>query len=65
MSANAATRQNTDAPPVRVMLVDDSAVMRGFLRRVLEAETRISIAGAAANGKEAVETVRGVGYRFR
>lgn len=60
MSANAATRQNTDAPPVRVMLVDDSAVMRGFLRRVLEAETRISIVGAAANGKEAVETVRGV-----
>ncbi len=43
--------------PVRVMLVDDSAVMRGFLRRVLEPEARIAIVGAAGNGKEAVETV--------
>lgn len=41
--------------PVRVMLVDDSAVMRGFMRRVLEPERRIQIVGAAANGKEAID----------
>ncbi|MFT3810485.1 MAG: chemotaxis response regulator protein-glutamate methylesterase [Micropepsaceae bacterium] len=56
MSAAAAMpRGGPPAPPVRVMLVDDSAVMRGFLRRVLEPETRIQIVGAAANGKEAIE----------
>ena len=43
------------ARPVRVMLVDDSAVMRGFLRRVLEPESRIQIVGAAANGREAID----------
>jgi two-component system chemotaxis response regulator CheB len=37
------------------MLVDDSAVMRGFIRRVLEVETRIEIVGAAGNGKEALD----------
>lgn len=45
----------SQAAPVRVMLVDDSAVMRGFLRRVLEPETRIQIVGAAANGREALD----------
>ena len=43
-----------DAGQVRVMLVDDSAVMRGFLRRVLEHETRIRIVGSASNGEDAL-----------
>lgn len=37
----------------RVLLVDDSAVMRSLLRMVLEPQPSIEIAGAATNGQEA------------
>ncbi|BCW87596.1 Protein-glutamate methylesterase/protein-glutamine glutaminase 2 [Alphaproteobacteria bacterium SO-S41] len=48
------------ADEVRVMLVDDSAVMRGFLRRVLEHETRIRIVGSASNGEDALRQLHSV-----
>lgn len=36
--------------PFRVMIVDDSAVIRGFLTRWLEAETDIEVVAIASNG---------------
>jgi two-component system, chemotaxis family, protein-glutamate methylesterase/glutaminase len=39
---------------IRVLLVDDSAVMRSLLRMVLEPQPRIEIAGTATNGQQAL-----------
>ncbi|MGE5537875.1 MAG: protein-glutamate methylesterase/protein-glutamine glutaminase [Gemmatimonas sp.] len=44
----------TDTTPYRVMLVDDSAVIRGILARTLENETDIAVAVTASNGEQAV-----------
>jgi two-component system chemotaxis response regulator CheB len=44
----------TPTRPVRVLLADDSAVMRTVLRMVLAPHPGIEIAAAAANGEEAV-----------
>lgn len=41
----------------RVMLVDDSTVIRGLLRRVLSQDREIEIVGHAANGRLALEQV--------
>jgi two-component system chemotaxis response regulator CheB len=41
-------------PPIRVLIVDDSAVMRQMLRRVLH-EAGFEVVGAARDGLEAVE----------
>lgn len=40
--------------PVRVLLVDDSALARALLRELLEAAPGIAVVGEAANGREAV-----------
>jgi two-component system, chemotaxis family, protein-glutamate methylesterase/glutaminase len=42
------------ARAVRVLLVDDSAVVRGLMQRWLGAEAGIEIAGVAINGREGV-----------
>lgn len=44
--------------PIRVLITDDSAVVRGILVRTLEANPNIHIVGTVANGKLAVETVQ-------
>jgi DNA-binding NarL/FixJ family response regulator len=44
--------------PVRVTIADDQPLMRAGLRKVLEPEAGIEVAGEAANGLEAVEAVR-------
>jgi two-component system chemotaxis response regulator CheB len=41
--------------PLRVMVVDDSAVARGFIRRWLEAEPAIEIVASLRNGREALD----------
>lgn len=41
--------------PVRVMLVDDSAVIRGVLTRWIEAEEGISVVASCMNGRSAVD----------
>lgn len=41
--------------PVRVLVVDDSAFFRRRLTEILSSDSHISVVGAAANGKEAVE----------
>jgi two-component system chemotaxis response regulator CheB len=43
--------------PVTVVVVDDSAVQRRFLRAALEGEHGFSVVGEARNGKEAVALV--------
>ncbi|MDX1489194.1 MAG: chemotaxis-specific protein-glutamate methyltransferase CheB, partial [Acidiferrobacterales bacterium] len=45
----------TKVDPIRVMLVDDSAVIRGLIARILEADPEIVIAATAANGAQAVK----------
>jgi DNA-binding NarL/FixJ family response regulator len=44
----------TDTPPVRVLLVDDHAVMRAGFRMILESDPGITVVGEAATGREAV-----------
>jgi two-component system chemotaxis response regulator CheB len=48
--------QPSAARKVRVLLVDDSAVMRSLLRMVLDPERSIEIAATAASGVEALST---------
>jgi two-component system chemotaxis response regulator CheB len=42
---------------IRVMLVDDSAVIRGFITRILEKTTDIQVVGSAGNGQMAVDLI--------
>src|SRR6185312_1193334 len=42
------------AAPVRVMVVDDSAVVRGLITRMLEADDRIEMVASCSNGEMAV-----------
>jgi two-component system chemotaxis response regulator CheB len=49
-------KANADA--IRVMLVDDSAVIRGFLLRALESERDIAVVWSATDGQAAVDAVR-------
>jgi two-component system chemotaxis response regulator CheB len=43
--------------PARVMVCDDSAVIRGALTRMLEAEGRVRVVARAANGRQALEVL--------
>ncbi len=44
-------------PPVRVLVVDDSLVMRSLLRMVLASDSGIELAGMAADGASALDAV--------
>lgn len=44
--------------PIRVLLVDDHAVLRAGLQALLSAEPGIEVAGEAATGEEGLERVR-------
>lgn len=46
--------------PIRVLLVDDHAVMRAGFRMILEAEDAIAVVGEAATGAEAVAAASAV-----
>lgn len=54
MSVNAAPKNDN---PIRVMVVDDSAVVRGLITRMLEAESDISVVSSVGNGKMAVDSL--------
>ena len=43
--------------PVKVMIVDDSMVIRGLLTRALEADAGIKVVASAGNGKVALDTL--------
>ena len=48
--------------PVRVLIVDDSAVVREHLRRIISADGRLEVAGVAATGEEAIEMVKSIAH---
>tara|TARA_R110000787_G_scaffold62745_2_gene141712 strand:- start:11 stop:1153 length:1143 start_codon:yes stop_codon:yes gene_type:complete len=52
-----AASAGTEPAKLRVMLVDDSAVIRGIFRRTLEADPGIAIVAAVSNGQQAVDTL--------
>lgn len=43
--------------PTRLLVVDDSKLIRGAIRRIFAAESNIKVTGEAANGEEALEMV--------
>ncbi|HEY0779930.1 MAG TPA: chemotaxis-specific protein-glutamate methyltransferase CheB [Gemmatirosa sp.] len=46
-----------EGPPVRVLIVDDSAVVRGSLGRMLDAEPDLKVVTTATNGRHAIDAV--------
>ena len=48
---------NSTADPIRVMVVDDSAVVRGLVSRMIESDPDISVVASVANGQIAVNTL--------
>ncbi|HEY4941429.1 MAG TPA: chemotaxis response regulator protein-glutamate methylesterase [Rhizomicrobium sp.] len=54
MSLTVATARQS-SPPIRVMVVDDSAVVRGFIVRILENEPGIDVVATCGNGQMAVQ----------
>jgi len=48
------------AGPVRVLLADDHTLVRAGIRRIIESRSGCVVVGEAANGDDAVETVRHV-----
>lgn len=45
-------------PPIRIMVIDDSTVVRGMLRRVLEREPDFQVVNSAENGRVALAALR-------
>ena len=45
------------APRLRVLTVDDSLFMRGAIKKILEADGRFEVVGAASDGIAAIEMV--------
>ena len=45
-------------PPVRVIVVDDSLVIRGFITRALDADPAFKVVASAGNGQIAVDTLQ-------
>ena len=48
---------NNPSGKVRVMLVDDSAVIRGFITKILESDPEIEVVASCQNGQAAVSAV--------
>jgi len=49
---------NKSSTPIKVMIVDDSAVIRGFLGKLLENDSDFEILNTAANGQIAVDRLK-------
>jgi two-component system chemotaxis response regulator CheB len=48
--------------PVRVLLVDDSGVVRAFLKRFIESDPGLKVTGTAANGQRALDALNSAQY---
>ncbi len=60
MAEIAAARHTESASsdnPLRVMIVDDSAVIRGIFRRTLEADDEIEVVSSVSNGQQAIDAL--------
>ena len=53
----ALTGTNSQSAPVRVLVVDDSAIVRGLLTKILDSDPEITVVGSASNGKMALLTL--------
>jgi two-component system, chemotaxis family, protein-glutamate methylesterase/glutaminase len=53
----AATASAVAEPPIRVLVVDDSAVIRGLVSRALEATADVTVVASASNGEIAVSAL--------
>src|SRR5690348_13145700 len=51
-------RGASGAKPLRILIADDHRIFREGLRKLLEAEKDLEVAGEAADGEEAAEKVR-------
>ncbi len=61
MPANAAKsppERTTPAHKIRVMVVDDSAVIRGLLQRIMATDPSIEVVASASNGQSAIQMLR-------
>lgn len=58
MSAQSSLK--SDAADIRVMLVEDSAVVRGMVRKWLEGVPDVQIVGSADNGQKAIDLVEAI-----
>lgn len=56
-SAFSRNNAGTTADPVRVMVVDDSAVVRGLITRMLEEDTGFTVVASVGNGQMALSAV--------
>lgn len=56
-SAVSGTAQNSSSEPIRVMVVDDSAVIRGLITKILESDPSIAVVATAGNGELAVNNL--------
>lgn len=50
----------TDAPLIRVLLVDDEPLARSMMREMLQGDAQVEIVGESVNGREALEAIRAV-----
>jgi two-component system chemotaxis response regulator CheB len=48
----------TRQPPIRVLVVDDSPVLRELIVHLLEADPQLQVVGTAVNGHQAIEAVQ-------
>jgi DNA-binding NarL/FixJ family response regulator len=53
-----APRFGIEAYVVRILLVDDNAMIRSYLRETLEQQSEWVVVGEASNGRDAVKTCR-------
>ncbi|GIH90927.1 response regulator [Planobispora siamensis] len=60
MSAEGGHVAAGEAPAIRILLVDDHAVVRTGFRMILEAQPDMSVVGEAAEGAQAVRLSRGL-----
>ncbi|HEX2115797.1 MAG TPA: chemotaxis response regulator protein-glutamate methylesterase [Alphaproteobacteria bacterium] len=49
---------SSSAGPIRVLVVDDSAVIRGLITRLLESDPELAVVGSVGNGQMAIATCR-------
>ena len=48
----------TDAPLIRVLLVDDEPLARAMMREMLQDDPQVEIVGESCNGREALEAIQ-------
>ena len=56
-AAAQSSASGTAANPIRVMVVDDSAVIRGLLTRTLEADPDLAVVASVGNGQMAISSL--------